>query len=1397
LFSVSSVVQAEESSEPGFASGEVVVKLKTVVAQGAAIKSLAALGVAALDPSVVEGAEALFAAPAKKVRSLRRGALESVLRLKLRGGADVQSTVAALLKDPLVEYAQPNYFHHLDFTPRDPRFGEQWALAKIQAEKAWDIQRGSPDVLIAIIDTGIDYNHEELRQNLWINPGEDSNHNGGVDSTDFNGLDDDGNGFVDDLRGWDFTDAPNFADGGDYLDPDNDPMDENGHGTAVAGIIGAGADNGIGVAGLAHGCRMMNLRAGTSRGFLEEDDVASAIVYAVDNGARVINMSFGDVVASPLLRDVVQYAYDRGAILVASAGNSATDAIHYPSGFDETISVGATTPDDGLAGFSNFGATVDVVAPGADVLSTAPGDRYGNFSGTSAAAPFVSALAALVLSEHPTLTPEQVKGLLESTADDLGDPGWDSFYAAGRLNARRALEISDAPTARILSPRMDEGFSSGPIPIRGTAAWVQLREYHLDYGVGVNPKAWVEIQRGIKRQVIDDSLGVWNLEGLADTTYTLRLRLLGYDGSSVEDKVVILLDRTAPRISDVRIYEMIDGDDYSALVEFSTDDLCHAAIWFRRALSEESFAEIPLAFITREHRINLRPERVGGNGNFEFFIRAINRAGLVSDENNADRFYPLSFTRPRIESADFGPLDHRLPSGYLLNKVSDFDGDGVGEVILNQYRENFAFDRLRIYEWQPTGFREVFASPEAAIPRDWGDSNGDGKLEILAGAGPRSFIYESPRPGEFPSRIVWADTNDFWASRFADLDGDGQGEIIARVGNTFTVWANLESGGHRFALVDSLPNPTTGTNATGVPHTEVADFDGDGRQEILMGDYDGDVYIYEGVGPNRFRFTWSDRLPLLDTIDFLSQGDYDGDGLVEFAVGCHSDPRLDSEQEFDSRHWLYRIYKREGDDSFRPIWQARFFGFQPPQDFDSGVSSGDIDRDGRDELLINVFPDFYVVDFDPDRKEFVPLWHYLPNRSNVAVVGDLDGNGVKEFYFNDGTQIIGFEKLSATSGPPVAIGLRASPLDSERVRVQWKTVPQAEGYFVYRGTDRQTLWRQAFTRTSEYLDAGLMKDVEYWYAVSVIDSSATPMESRRSAMVRARPNNNPFLRAAVFVPPNHLRLTFSEPLGASAKIPTHYDLRPEVGHPSSAVWGQSGQEIILTIVPGFPRPGEYRVTARGLFDLEGTPLDTTRRMASFAVQSLSPAPYIVSAELVGESELVVRFSEALEPATITDPSHYRLRPWGQVKEARLDSQDPRTVRLRLDPAMPLGALGVSFTLEVRGVRSVAGVEIIPGQGDRTALIFTAPNLHRMFVYPNPCRASEGKLVFANLTSRATIKIMTASGEVLRTLKETDGNGGVEWDLTDERGHRVGSGIYLYLATNDRGERKVGKFAVVR
>jgi len=353
-------------------------------------------------------------------------------RAKLAPGSTLAGALTKLADDADVAYFEPDYIVNIKAIPNDGRFSEQYALnntgqtggrmnADIDAPEAWDIQTGQ-GIVIAVIDTGVDYNHPDLSSNIWRNPGEVAN----------NGIDDDGNGFIDDIVGWNFRDN------------NSDPIDLNNHGTHVAGIIGAAGNNGVGVSGVNWNVKIMPLRFMDASGSGTTSAAINALEYAVANGARVSNNSWGGNSFSQALFDAVSAANAAGHMFIAAAGNETAnnDAIsHYPSSFNlnNVISVGASGNTDNLAGFSNFGATtVDLVAPGVAILSTIAGGGYQAFNGTSMAAPFVVGVVGLVISQNPNLTVSDIRNAILSTVDPLRAFS-GVVVTGGRLNASNAV----------------------------------------------------------------------------------------------------------------------------------------------------------------------------------------------------------------------------------------------------------------------------------------------------------------------------------------------------------------------------------------------------------------------------------------------------------------------------------------------------------------------------------------------------------------------------------------------------------------------------------------------------------------------------------------------------------------------------------------------------------------------------------------------------------------------------------------------------------------------------------------------------------------------------------------------------------------------------------------------
>jgi subtilisin family serine protease len=316
-----------------------------------------------------------------------------------------------------------------DVIPNDPALDQQWGLKKIGVPFAWNYSNGAPDVLVAVLDSGIQLDHPDLSGQIWTN----------LDEIPVNYLDDDKNGKVDDVHGWHFFHQ--CTSDGCILGEDANIKDDYGHGTLISGVIAAKTNNGLGVAGVAGNSQILPVKVLDQYGNGYYSDIASGIVYAADQGARIINLSLGGDNDSALLRSAVDYARARGVLVIAAAGNcgntgkNCSPAVNYPAAYDPVLAVGASDVNDLRASFSDYGPQIDLVAPGVDIYNTW---NYGNYlarSGTSLAAPYVSGTAALLWAYDPHLSLVELETLLFETAIDLNVPGKDIYTGWGRVSA--------------------------------------------------------------------------------------------------------------------------------------------------------------------------------------------------------------------------------------------------------------------------------------------------------------------------------------------------------------------------------------------------------------------------------------------------------------------------------------------------------------------------------------------------------------------------------------------------------------------------------------------------------------------------------------------------------------------------------------------------------------------------------------------------------------------------------------------------------------------------------------------------------------------------------------------------------------------------------------------------
>ncbi|MFH0778311.1 MAG: S8 family serine peptidase [Candidatus Eisenbacteria bacterium] len=821
-------------SRPGlsFVKGLVIVQLGegvefSIESSGRLTTSVPELN-ALLDAASLRRADMLFPWDC----AARKGRECSIVRLQFPEESNLEFLTDALSGARGVVSVDPVGVHEVHFYPNDEHFDLQWALSQdtdrdLNAPEAWDVERGDSSIIVGMIDTGVDWMHPDLAGfspytagNIWTN---------WVELKGSVGVDDDGNGFIDDTRGWDFVDNVGGYAGEDTDTPDNNPADFFGHGTHTAGIVGALADNAAGVAGLANRCKLMPLRAGWCTyggtgqpvGVVRMDFCAQAVMYAARNGARVINCSWAND-ASGGLPAAADTAVARGAIVVVSAGNGATTSqgANYLSTRGDCFTVASTNSVDERSTFSNYGSWIDFCAPGDTIASTyyerVSGEHiYAFYSGTSMAAPYASGLSALLLSNNPSLTRAQVKNIIRSTCVSIEavNPMYVGLLGSGRIDAYAALALGTGDWQARLAGRI----VSSPVPV--SAGALSLIAFTGEEGcthlLGPNgqeaagwPKCGIssftspasgDVNGDGQTEVVVGSRSgdvyVWTVAGSP---------LLGFP-VSVGDSVT-----SGPMLAD------FDGDGAYEIVCATADSILHV---LKYVLSGP-----------QHWGVSLSGAPTGDPGLSH--LGADTTAFIVIGTSDS-RLHALT---PEGTSCPGWPADlgTSVPGSPVM---VDMDADGLDEIFVG------ASDG-RIFGIDDTGapLSGWPRSTSGAIARSvaLGDVDGDGFPEVVA-ANADGRVYAMRLSGQLlPGWSVATSGPVFSSPTVVDLSGEGRCEVaVGSDDRDIHVWS------YNGTDYPGWPRSTGGAVRSSIC---LWDFDGDGLLEAAVGSSDKKLHYWQLAG---------------------------------------------------------------------------------------------------------------------------------------------------------------------------------------------------------------------------------------------------------------------------------------------------------------------------------------------------------------------------------------------------------------------------------------------------------------------------------------------------------------------------------------------------------------------
>ncbi|NWG27767.1 MAG: S8 family serine peptidase [Ignavibacteriaceae bacterium] len=1362
------------------------------------------------DQFIPSGSPFQIQADLKSVDYLAKGIAKSdevlgrIIKLTFTDDVDEGAFLQLQSLDENIEYVQKATTYQLDFVPDDSLVSQQWALSKIQAFDAWDKTQGADSVLIGVIDTGIDYFHPDLQNKIYQNPGEIGIDAFGNDKRT-NGIDDDNNGFIDDYRGWDFTDRVGFpfdSSGGDYLGWDNDPMDEQGHGTYISGIAAAQTNNFTGIAGAAPNIKLMNLRAFDPGGYGEEDDVAAAILYAVQMGVKVLNMSFGDYSFSFVLRDVVQFVYSQNMVLVGSSGNQNSSNPHYPSGYSEVICVGNSTQDDFRAGNSNYGSTLDLMAPGTQIVTTARNNNYASIGGTSAATPFVAATAALILSLG-NFTNEEVKQILKSTSDDIGEPGWDIYTGAGRLNMYRAVTVTAPSAIKINHPKQDFATLDDSLKINATVLSPLFSNYSLYYGYGLNPTNWISLIEQGSNQFSNQDIFTLNLTSLPDTVYCLRLVVQLTNGRTSEERANFFISRNPPVTELISVGPAFYGDKTTILAAMYTDEPTVTRMYYRK------FGELDFNFITLDgfttnnqfvkylHYGFLPKQLVEQNSAYEIYFESENLVGLKTIvKNNGQNF--LFTTNYEAEYAAETLLPFTLPAGGIFQDPVNITQNELSEV----YVRTFTNSRVtNLFKLNNDNF-EVVDSLQDRIIRDFGDFNKNGLKDLLTSWVRNGYILEQQNSNSSSFNQKYADeTGKFWPIMAEDIDGDGVTEVVVVNSDTsVNVWkVNNDL---------TLSNPITlrnfterwiGNNILDAPNGVLADVNSDGIKEIWFVDLDGDLFSYNILGTNSYQTGSVINTGFLGSAAYLAVGDYNGDNKDELAVLLHSIDAIDI-----APYYLMIVFNLLGNQLnilYDQVFVDASTEFRSSfQQSDNSIRFADLDDDGWDELIVFMFPYSYIF-----KHQFVgsnKIISFKENiNSNSVFIGDLNYNNVQEVAFPT-DQGINFYEFTISKKASTPYNVNGYSIDSSSIFLSWQG--SVDQYYIYRGLSADKLILiDSVISAVQYVDFNLNKNTNYYYGIQAFDLSKEDPYSNISKVIEVYCHTPGKVISVTGTSSKTVTVKFSEKMSNTIENLQAFKLNGNVF--ANSIAPASQYSYLVTFRDEIP-VGLNELSAGNLRDLYGSPIEPTT--VSFEMDSviINPEFFISSFKIVDAYSIKLVFNLEVDEQSAENVSNYIFDPDNKASSVSVDASNKKIVNISLNGEKPIGSIGREYVLRVKDLfssTSTGSLKINEGAGSYIVLSSFANDLSDVYVYPNPVKPTSGEaLTFANLPRYAQISIWTVDGTKIGEIEESDGNGGATFDLKDLNGNTLSSGIYIYRIvmtdeSKNEQEEKLGKFAVIK
>ena len=1066
-------------------------------------------------------------------------------------------------------------------------------------------------------------------------------------------------------------------------------------------------------------------------------------------------------------------------------------------------------PDDYLASFSNYGSTIDLVAPGTEIWSLDLNNTYVNTGGTSASAPFVSATAALILSLK-NFTNEEVKQIIKSTCDDLGDPGWDIKFGAGRLNMYKALSVLAPGQIKINSPSRDLGTNKDSLVINATILSPYFVKYDLYIGKGYNPDQWTPLLTNKKNQVKDENIYHLDLRNMVDTVYTIRVEVTLNNGNVTEERSDFELIRAADSIEVLGLGAGYYGNVSTIIAEAYTSQISVTRLFYRKK-GDSQFRFISLDGFNTNNQFfkqlsyGIMPKTlVEPNTVYEIFFEAENLAGVKDTALDNGKYFEVQ-TDSYIEPLSFSVMNYSLPQGELFPDPVNFLTNDFNEVLL---QPNVPANDIYyyLYSMQNNTFsQDTVDTLIHRVPKFVKDLNKNGRTDILSINVYEGFIDEQKSPGTFSfNNVLDEKKGDYYFAYCDDLFNDGNYETISNFNYNKYIVRKVNPD-LSLTFLDTLQNNQFIDSASlkmgmtkGIENNVItADINHDGIKEFWYMDNVGDLLSYNIV---QGHFLKGDSImsgnafsPISDNA--ITKGDFDGDGIDDIAVLYTTNSV--------SPLFVLNVYSYKNNqitEIFSKIFvdqSSAFIGFNF-QKAEKSIRFVDVDNDNKSELIVSVFPYTYIFKYAAGGDKLV-FYEEGTNNSTIFA-GDLNRNGIKEIGLQGakGYTFYEFGPANKTAPPSFVLG---HSLDSNHVIIQWKS--PASLFYIFRGISRDNLSLYDSTNNSYYNDLNVKDTTHYFYSIKAFSTDKPVALSDLSEVINVFVHKPARIISIENKSSKSILVKFSELIKTKIENLKAFELLSNV-YPNS-ISAASQQSYLLTFKDNIPL-GSNKIAVSNLNDFYDSPVKNDT--IPFVVENIIVQSYLMISnnEIINPFRIKITFNLPVDSASAKNISNYTFDPLNSVESVDIDPAG-LIIYLNLEKKKPVGSVGIQYRLKIINLISslaTGNLPIAPETGSYIVLTGVAQNLADIYVYPSPAKinSGSGKITFANLPQKVKIIIFNINGIRINEIAESTTTGGVDYNLRDRNNELISSGIYIYRivrldSSNNEVEERLGKFAVIR